>query len=80
MPEPQLVCLAEKSVQYSIRPGLLAYHPRTELIAVVSENGDIDIYRSGGQRAIHILQKDLSGTVNCLQWQPEGYCCSSLLH
>lgn len=72
MPEHQLVCLAEKVHPYPIRRDLLAYHPRTELIAVVTEHGDIDIYRSGGQRAIHIPQKDLSGTVNCLQWQPEG--------
>ncbi|GAB7343447.1 hypothetical protein MBLNU457_1471t1 [Dothideomycetes sp. NU457] len=72
MPEHQLVCLAEKILPYPIQRDLLAYHPRTELIAVVAEHGDIDIYRSGGQRAIHIPQKDIAGTVNCLQWQPEG--------
>ena len=68
----RLSLLAEKILPYTIKPGLLAYEPRTELIAVVSESDDVDIYRQGGQRAIHIQHKDLSGIVTCMQWISEG--------
>ena len=68
----QLPLLAEKTLPHNIKPGLLAYEPRTELIAVVSETNDVDIYRQSGQRAVHVQHTDLSGEITCIQWIFDG--------
>ena len=72
MPPQQLHILAQKTLPHKIKPGLLAYEPRTELIAVVNESNDVDVFRQSGQRAIHIQHKDLSGDITCIQWIFDG--------
>jgi len=72
MAPPQLTLLAEKTLPYEIKPDLLIYQARTELIAVVTPQGDVDIYRQGGQRAVHVQRKDLPGAISCMQWMSDG--------
>ena len=67
-----LVLLAEKTLPYAIDVNLTAYEPRTDLIAVATNQNDIDIYRLGGQRASTIKRKETDGAVTCMHWVLEG--------
>lgn len=55
--EPQLPLLVEKNLPYSIRSGLVAYDSRTDLLAVVTEEENIEVYRLGGQRAFTVKRR-----------------------
>lgn len=69
---PRLRLQAEKVLQNTIRPHLLAYCSRTDLLAVVSDDEVVEVYRIGGQRAFSIKRKSPSVSVVGLQWVRNG--------
>ena len=70
--EPCLPLQSEKVLSYAINPHLLAYCPRTDLLAVVTQDEVIEIYRIGGQRAFVVKRKSPSTTIVGLEWIRDG--------
>ncbi|CAD0097058.1 unnamed protein product [Aureobasidium mustum] len=66
--EHRLPLQSEKSLSYTINPHLLAYCPRTDLLAVVTQDEVIEVYRIGGQRAFVVKRKSPSTTIVGLEW------------
>jgi anaphase-promoting complex subunit 4 len=64
----------DKALPYAIRPQLLAYCPRTDLLAVVTQEEVIEVYRIGGQRAFLVKRKSPSITIVGLRWIRNGLC------
>lgn len=68
---------SEKALSYTIKPRLLAYCPRTDLLAVVTQDEVIEVYRIGGQRAFSIKRKSTSTVVVGVEWIRDGWFLSS---
>jgi hypothetical protein len=71
--ECRLPLQSEKALSYTIKPHLLAYCPRTDLLAVVTQDEVIEVYRIGGQRAFVVKRKSPSTTIVGLGWIREGW-------
>jgi hypothetical protein len=71
--ECRLPLQSEKALAYTIKPHLLAYCPRTDLLAVVTQDEVIEVYRIGGQRAFVIKRKSPSTTIVGLEWIRDGW-------
>lgn len=67
----QLPLLAEKILTSTYEPHLVSYECRTELLAVVNDQDDIDIYRLGGQHVLTHKRKS-NDPVTCLRWTSNG--------
>ncbi|TIA07215.1 hypothetical protein D6C80_09909 [Aureobasidium pullulans] len=78
--EPRLSVQSEKVLSYAINPHLLAYCPRTDLLAVVTQDEVIEIYRIGGQRAFVVKRKSPSTTIVGLEWIRDGKCLAVALN
>lgn len=70
--EARLPLLAEKLLSLPIRPNLLAYCSRTDLLALVNQEEQVDVYRLGGQRAFSVKRKGPSIGVVGLEWIRDG--------
>lgn len=70
--EPRLPVQSEKVLSYAINPHLLAYCPRTDLLAVVTQDEVIEVYRIGGQHAFVVKRKSPSTTIVGLEWIRDG--------
>lgn len=70
--EYHLPLQSEKSLSYTINPHLLAYCPRTDLLAIVTQDEVIEVYRIGGQRAFVVKRKSPSTNIVGLQWIRDG--------
>lgn len=68
---PALLLHAETILPQSIHPHLLAYCPTMDLIAVVTKEEQLDVYRLSGQRAFGLKRKGQS-TVDCICWKFNG--------
>lgn len=68
----QLPILAEKVLTYAYDPNLVSYEPRTDLIAVVNDQNEVEIYRLGGQHVLTHKRKARSDTITCIQWIYDG--------
>ena len=69
---PYLHMLAEKNITHPVKPGLLAYCPTMDLIALATVEERIYVYRMNGQRVFGAGNKDTSLTVKKLRWKPNG--------
>ncbi|KAK6000042.1 hypothetical protein QM012_004030 [Aureobasidium pullulans] len=78
--EFRLPLQSEKSLSYAINPHLLAYCPRTDLLAVVTQDEVIEVYRIGSQRAFVVKRKSPSTTVVGLEWIRDGKCLAVALN
>ncbi|KEQ94790.1 hypothetical protein AUEXF2481DRAFT_89451 [Aureobasidium subglaciale EXF-2481] len=78
--EPCLPLQSEKILSYTINPHLLAYCPRTDLLAVVTRDEVIEVYRIGGQRAFVVKRKSPSTTIVGLEWIRDGKCLAVALN
>ncbi|KAH0382166.1 hypothetical protein KCU92_g6516, partial [Aureobasidium melanogenum] len=78
--EYRLPLQSEKSLPYTINPHLLAYCPRTDLLAVVTQDEVIEVYRIGGQRAFVVKRKSPSTTIVGLEWIRDGKCLAVALN
>lgn len=68
----QLLQQAEKILLHPIHPHLMSYCPTMDLIAVVTDEENLDVYRINGQRAFGFKRKDEDVTVDAIQWQFNG--------
>jgi anaphase-promoting complex subunit 4 len=64
---------SEKALPYTIKPHPLAYCPRTDLLAVVTQDEVIEVYRIGGQRAFVVKRKSPSTVIVGLEWIRDGW-------
>ena len=69
---PKLLQQAEKILLHPIYPTLIAYCPSMDLIAVVTDEENLDVYRINGQRAFGLKRKNDDVTVDALQWEFNG--------
>src|SRR3954463_6803997 len=68
----QLLQQAEKILLHPIYPHLISYCPTMDLIAVVTDEENLDVYRINGQRAFGLKRKNDDVTVDALQWEFNG--------
>ncbi|KAI4723361.1 hypothetical protein E4T48_00515 [Aureobasidium sp. EXF-10727] len=78
--EFRLPLQSEKALSYTINPHLLAYCPRTDLLAVVTKDEVIEVYRIGGQRAFVVKRKTPSTNIVGLEWIRDGKCLAVALN
>lgn len=71
-PGRQLLQQAEKILLHPIHPHLISYCPTMDLIAVVTDEENLDVYRINGQRAFGMKRKSEDVTVDALQWEFNG--------
>jgi anaphase-promoting complex subunit 4 len=71
--ECRLPLQSEKALSYTIKPHLLAYSTRTDLLAVVTQDEVLEVYRIGGQRAFVVKRKSPSTVIVGLEWIRDGW-------
>ncbi|KAJ4333232.1 hypothetical protein N0V87_007788 [Didymella glomerata] len=69
---PALLQQAEKILLHPVHPHLIAYCPTMDLIAVVTDEENLDVYRINGQRAFGLKRKNEDVTVDTIQWEFNG--------
>ncbi|GAB7349829.1 hypothetical protein MBLNU459_g0535t1 [Dothideomycetes sp. NU459] len=73
-----LVLESEKIVSVAIQSGLLTVCPRTDLLAVVTVDETVNVYRYGGQRAFSVKRIGATAVVS-LRWIRDGRCLAIAL-
>jgi hypothetical protein len=68
----QLLQQAEKILLHPIHPHLIAYCPSMDLVAIVTDEENLDVYRINGQRAFGLKRKSEDLNVDALQWEFNG--------
>lgn len=68
----QLLQQAEKILLHPIHPHLIAYCPTMDLIAIVTDEENLDVYRISGQRAFGLKRKSEDVSIDALQWEFNG--------
>lgn len=68
----QLLQQAEKILLHPIHPHLISYCPTMDLIAVVTDEENLDVFRINGQRAFGLKRKSEDVSVDALQWEVNG--------
>lgn len=69
---PNLLQQAEKILLHPIHPHLIAYCPTMDLIAVVTTEENLDVYRINGQRAFGLKRKSEDVVVDTIKWEFNG--------
>src|SRR5690242_19252979 len=69
---PMLLQQAEKVLLHSIHPHLIAYCPTMDLVAVVTTEENLDVYRINGQRAFGLKRKRDDLIVDTIKWEFNG--------
>ncbi|KAF1927161.1 uncharacterized protein M421DRAFT_183292 [Didymella exigua CBS 183.55] len=69
---PTLLQQADKILLHPIHPHLMAYCPTMDLIAVVTTEENLDVYRLNGQRAFGLKRKNEDVAVDTIQWEFNG--------
>ncbi|EUC39224.1 hypothetical protein COCCADRAFT_312 [Bipolaris zeicola 26-R-13] len=70
--ERQLLLQAEKTLLHPIHPHLISYCPSMDLVAVVTDEESLDVYRINGQRAFGLKRKSEDVCVDAMQWEFNG--------
>jgi anaphase-promoting complex subunit 4 len=68
----QLLQQAEKILLHPIYPHLISYCPTMDLVALVTDEENLDVYRINGQRAFGLKRKSEDMRVDALQWEFNG--------
>jgi anaphase-promoting complex subunit 4 len=68
----QLLQQSEKILLHPIHPHLIAYCPSMDLVAIVTDEENLDVYRINGQRAFGLKRKSEDVTVDAIQWEFNG--------
>lgn len=69
---PALLQQAEKILLRRIHPHLIACCPTMDLIAVVTDEENLDVYRINGQRAFGLRRKNDDVAVDMIKWEFNG--------
>lgn len=67
-----LQVLSEKTLHHAVDPNLIAYCPSMDLVALVTTDQQVFIYRMNGQRVYGASQKAGDLKVESIQWKPNG--------
>lgn len=73
---PSLRLQVERALQQPVHPYLLSYCPTMDLIAVVNQAEQLDVYRLNGQRAFGLKQKAPDCKVDAICWKFNGWLSS----
>lgn len=83
---PQLTAVAEKTLPAKCKPGLLAYCPTMDLVALATEDEQLRVFRLNGQQVLGAnfggdpyLDDDEKGEVRMISWKNDGRCSSSFV-
>lgn len=68
----ELLLQAEKALPSTIHAHLVSFCPTMDLIAVVTQDEQLDVYRLNGQRAFGRKRKDYKSTVSSICWKFNG--------
>ncbi|KAL1650708.1 hypothetical protein SLS58_000826 [Diplodia intermedia] len=69
---PSLMLQAEKALPQPVRPRLISYCPTMDLVAVITQEETLDVYRLNGQRAFGLKRKTLESKVDSMCWKFNG--------
>jgi anaphase-promoting complex subunit 4 len=69
---PNLQILSEKALHQRADPDLITYCPSMDLVALVTTDQQVFIYRLNGQRVYGATQKAGKLTVESIRWKPNG--------
>lgn len=77
---PQLTAVGEKSLPAKCKADLIAYCPTMDLIAVVTEDDELRVFRLNGQRVFggsykgdpHLDEDENGGEIRALRWKYSG--------
>ena len=69
---PSLNMLTEKVLPQAIKPGLVAYCPTMDLLALVTVDEHMHVFRLNGQRVFGVSGKKDECRIIQLQWKPNG--------
>jgi len=69
---PALLLQAEKVLPSIIRPHLIACCPTMDLVAVVTQEEQLDVYRFGGQRAFGLKRRSPGASIDTICWKFNG--------
>jgi anaphase-promoting complex subunit 4 len=69
---PKIRLQQEKAFPFAVNPSLVSYCPTMELLAVVSEDHHIEIWRTSGQRASIFKKDPRLPDATSLCWSPDG--------
>ncbi|RDW84573.1 hypothetical protein BP6252_02163 [Coleophoma cylindrospora] len=73
MDEPiALEVLSEKTLHHAVNPRLVAYCPSMDLLALVSTDQQVLVFRLNGQRVFTVTQKARTLKVDQIRWKPNG--------
>lgn len=64
--------LSEKSLHHTADPALITYCPSMDLVALVTSDQQVLIYRLNGQRVYGATQKAGKLSVAGIRWKPNG--------
>jgi anaphase-promoting complex subunit 4 len=64
--------LSEKTLHHAADPNLIKYCPSMDLVALVTTDQQVFIYRLNGQRVYGASQKSIDLIVESIQWKPNG--------
>ncbi|KAK0124380.1 hypothetical protein ONS95_009343 [Cadophora gregata] len=67
-----LQILSEKTLHHAADPGLITYCPSMDLLALVTTDQQVFIYRLNGQRVYGAVQKTDKLKVESIRWKPNG--------
>ncbi|KAL1980545.1 hypothetical protein VTN96DRAFT_3990 [Rasamsonia emersonii] len=77
---PQLTAVAEKTLPAKCKPGLLAYCPTMDLVALATEDEQLRVFRLNGQQVLGAnfggdpyLDDDERGEVRGISWKNDGH-------
>ncbi len=65
--------LSEKTLHHTADPTLISYCPSMELVALVTTDQQVLIYRLNGQRVYGTTQKAGNLRVASIRWKPNGW-------
>ena len=69
---PKLLQQAEKILLHPIHAHLISYCPTMDLMALVTDEENLDVYRINGQRAFGLKRKSEDETIEAVTWQGNG--------
>lgn len=69
---PRLLQQAEKILLHPVHANLISYCPTMDLIALVTDEENLDVYRINGQRAFGVKRKRGDLRVDAIQWEENG--------
>lgn len=72
MATPVLKIIGEKVLHIRSNPGLLAYSPSIDLVAVGFTDESIHVFRLNGQPVQHVDRKEKPTHVDHLTWKSNG--------